>query len=128
MKALLLIVVTYGYFSGLLMADPAEFLRDAKEFRHGTHDRIWKLQTAYIDSDGSIYLPFGERLQKTDEKTFSSLIKKLEDGKTIKAYQIYVHPEAQWKNLQKSISAFTSRSLKIEWRIAELKPKPKAEE
>ena len=128
MKTLLLMIITVGCLSGCLLADPSEFRKDAKEFRHGTYDRIWKLQTAYIDRDGTIYLPFGENLKKTDTKTFSALIKKLEDGRAIKTYQIYVHPETQWKNLQKTVAAFLDCKLKVQWRIAELKPKPKAEE
>ena len=130
MKTHAIIVAAFAGICGTLCADPSEFLRDGKDFRHGTYDRIWMIQTVYVDRDGSIYLPFKAGLQKANEAAFSLYIKSLEDtskamadaGKA-RVVRVLVHPEAQWKNLQKLVLVCSNRKLDVQWKVAELKPK-----
>jgi hypothetical protein len=113
---MLLLIVGVG-------ANPSEFRRDSDEFHHGTYDRIWKHHSAYIDQDGSIYLPVGEDLQKIDLKTFAALIKKLELGKAVTNYKMYIHPDTPWKHLQITLAGVSTSKLKFTWKVAILKPK-----
>ena len=119
MKTVIILFLVIGWIS----AQPADFIRVPNEFRHGTYDRTWQKQVAYHDKDGSIYLPVGSDLTKTDIKTFTALIKTLEAGVAVLDYHVFVHPDAHWKDIQGTIALFADSKMKFNWRIAKLKAK-----
>ena len=123
MKRHLIIVLTLFSVLEFVAADPSEFKRIDNEYRHGKYDRIWKQHTAYIDRDGSIYIPVGEQLTNIDLKRFTVHLASLSKSKAVTRYNIYIHPEVSWAKIWKTISAASDSKIKIEWNQAELKVK-----
>lgn len=60
-------------------AAPENFVRDKDELRHGTHDRIWKPKTVYVDTDGSLLIPVIDKLVAVGRESIDSIIAEYPD-------------------------------------------------
>jgi hypothetical protein len=94
-------------------ADPSEFVRDKDEFRHGTHDRIWKPKTVYVDQDGTLLLPFSDDVLLAANREWIERILVIYSGDRRKKLQfrVYIHPKARWSDIHEFVEWITKQEI-----------------
>ena len=109
-------------------AMPEDFVRDVDGFRHGTHDRIHKPQVVYVDKDGTLLYSIFDDLVAGNYAWLKQILSVFPDERReILELRVYIHPEAQWKDIQKFVSWVANQRIgTLSFRCAELKRDAKA--
>ena len=112
MKALLPSLLTSAVLVGIVVASPEDFVRDADEFRLGTHDRIHKPKVIYVDEDGTLLYPYAKNLV-VGSKDEVKLILTHYPGELRARLElrIYIHPQARWTDIQGFVSWISKQEI-----------------
>ena len=108
------ILCVFTWLAVLLMggAAPENFVRDKDELRHGTHDRIWKPKTVYVDTDGSLLIPVIDKLVAVGRESIDSIIAEYPDKWRNKLeFRVYIHPDARWDKIHDFVSWVTKQNI-----------------
>jgi hypothetical protein len=81
---------------------------DPEVHRHGTYDRVYKPHAVYVDSDGTLLYPIGDKLSKGGRDVLEKIITlHTREGRAKLELRVYIHPKASWEKVQELVSWLT---------------------
>jgi hypothetical protein len=103
-------------------AAPEDFVVDSEVYRHGTYARIHKTQAVYVDSDGTLLYPVGEKLSKGERDFLEKMITLFtREGRAKLELRVYIHPKANWEKVQELVSWLSQQKIEdLSFRQAKL--------